>query len=56
MDRDTFVARLKDENIGTGIHYRPSTSMPSTATTTPGGPTPCPGTACPTPSGAATGC
>ena len=24
MDRDTFVARLKDENIGTGIHYRPS--------------------------------
>jgi dTDP-4-amino-4,6-dideoxygalactose transaminase len=23
MDRDTFVARLKDENIGTGIHYRP---------------------------------
>jgi dTDP-4-amino-4,6-dideoxygalactose transaminase len=24
MDRDTFVARLKDENIGTGIHYRPA--------------------------------
>jgi UDP-4-amino-4-deoxy-L-arabinose-oxoglutarate aminotransferase len=23
MDRDAFVARLKDENIGTGIHYRP---------------------------------
>ena len=23
MDRDTFVARLKEENIGTGIHYRP---------------------------------
>jgi dTDP-4-amino-4,6-dideoxygalactose transaminase len=24
LDRDTFVARLKDENIGTGIHYRPA--------------------------------
>ena len=24
MDRDAFVARLKDENIGTGIHYRPA--------------------------------
>jgi len=24
MDRDTFVARLKEENIGTGIHYRPA--------------------------------
>jgi dTDP-4-amino-4,6-dideoxygalactose transaminase len=24
MDRDTFVQRLKDENIGTGIHYRPA--------------------------------
>lgn len=24
MDRDTFVTRLKDENIGTGIHYKPS--------------------------------
>jgi len=24
MDRDTFVARLRDENIGTGIHYRPA--------------------------------
>jgi len=24
MDRDEFVARLKDENIGTGIHYRPA--------------------------------
>ena len=23
LDRDTFVAKLKDENIGTGIHYRP---------------------------------
>ena len=23
MDRDAFVARLKEENIGTGIHYRP---------------------------------
>ena len=23
MDRDAFVARLKDENIGTGIHFRP---------------------------------
>jgi len=23
MDRDSFVARLKEENIGTGIHYRP---------------------------------
>jgi dTDP-4-amino-4,6-dideoxygalactose transaminase len=24
MDRDTFVQRLKEENIGTGIHYRPA--------------------------------
>ncbi|BDU74745.1 DegT/DnrJ/EryC1/StrS family aminotransferase [Mesoterricola silvestris] len=24
MDRDAFVARLKEENIGTGIHYRPA--------------------------------
>jgi dTDP-4-amino-4,6-dideoxygalactose transaminase len=24
MDRDTFVTRLKEENIGTGIHYRPA--------------------------------
>lgn len=24
MDRDTFVERLKEENIGTGIHYRPA--------------------------------
>ncbi len=24
MDRDTFVQALKDENIGTGIHYRPA--------------------------------
>ena len=22
MDRDAFVAELKEENIGTGIHYR----------------------------------
>jgi dTDP-4-amino-4,6-dideoxygalactose transaminase len=24
LDRDTFVQRLKEENIGTGIHYRPA--------------------------------
>ncbi|MDR3683096.1 MAG: aminotransferase class I/II-fold pyridoxal phosphate-dependent enzyme [Geothrix sp.] len=24
LDRDAFVAALKDENIGTGIHYRPA--------------------------------
>jgi len=24
MDRDAFVAALKDENIGSGIHYRPT--------------------------------
>ena len=24
LDRDAFVAGLKDENIGTGIHYRPA--------------------------------
>jgi dTDP-4-amino-4,6-dideoxygalactose transaminase len=24
MDRDAFVQRLKEENIGTGIHYRPA--------------------------------
>jgi UDP-4-amino-4-deoxy-L-arabinose-oxoglutarate aminotransferase len=24
MDRDTFIQRLKDENIGTGLHYRPA--------------------------------
>jgi UDP-4-amino-4-deoxy-L-arabinose-oxoglutarate aminotransferase len=24
LDRDAFVAALKEENIGTGIHYRPA--------------------------------
>ena len=53
MDRDAFVAALKEENIGTGIHYRPAHIHPCTAISTPRTRSTCPRTACPTPSGAA---